>query len=298
MAETYKQRMLREREEAKAAQEAKEAMKKSRLPTFKPTRNDDGTPSKSRVRILPSLNGQDPIKKSFYLWELLKLADVKYPISEPYATWDVENPIQHLLNDIKKSNFDLYKSLRPNESYNVIVLDRANEDAGPQIWPLSYAQYKELEGFILDNSDYEDEDLFDLRIGFDFEVTTKHQAGPDGKKKMFGPPGKAKPVYETKLSPLNKSKGPVFGDKKGTPDQERIDALMAKVPDWMDVFPVPEMSKLEEIVDMLREKVMGEDGEAVSRTSSNSSGKTASPEAEEDDNDRATADEFDELLNS
>jgi hypothetical protein len=292
---SYKERMRMEREEAARLQAEREAAKKNRLPVFSPPRDEKGGIEKCRVRILPGKDGQDPIKKSFMLWKLSNMAGLKYTFSEPYQTWDVENPISEFYNDLRKSNYDLFKEIKPVEGWNVIVLDRADEDAGPKIWTLSYPLFKALEKFILDDSNFEDEDLFSLELGFEFEVITQHAKDPNGKPKMYN----NKKTYETTLNPLIKTKGPVFGDKKGNPDTERIEELMAKVPSWDNVFPIPEMDAMEELMTSVRERVLGDSPDSGSKTASKQSSKSGGKHVEEEDelDDQATADQFESLLN-
>jgi len=279
------ERRRKERQERQAA-------RSNRGRFFRPERNEDGSKCTSRVRILPYVHEEDefPFQEIHTCYDLGRIVG-EFNLVEPFATYGEENPLQEFLGDMRRANFDLYKEYRPNNNFYVPVLVRDEEDDGVQWWRLSYSQYMKIEALVIDNVDWSDEDLFDRKTGFDFQVVTKHN---EQGKKYNG-----KTVYDTDISPIRKWQGPILTKGRGkSADTEAISTLLDSMQTIQEVFPVKSDEELEKIVATLREKLLetgGEEGSSRGGGDTTSSREKELDEAVVEDGTSVT-DEFDTLM--
>lgn len=133
-------------------------------------------------RFLPfsDSNGQPVLAISFYD----KIKEDDKNIVAP-LTFGMEDPIKEMFEEIrkKKDGWDFAKNLRPRERFYAVVLDRADEEAGPQVWQMPESMKQSFYG-ILTSKHNVDKDLLDPETGCDWELqVTPEMEG--GKPKTF-----------------------------------------------------------------------------------------------------------------
>jgi hypothetical protein len=101
----------------------------------------------------------------------------------PYQ-FNLPDPIKEEYDAIRRDNWNIAKNLKAGETYFSLLLDRANEAAGIQVFEFS----KEIRDQIynaLQSEDYQDKDVFDPENGFDFEIKVFPKTDNSGKPKLW-----------------------------------------------------------------------------------------------------------------
>jgi hypothetical protein len=128
-------------------------------------------------RFLPfsDSNGQPVLVVSFYD----KIKEDDKNIVAP-LTFGMEDPIKEMFEEIrkKKDGWDFAKNLRPRERFYSVIIDRADEEAGPQVWQMTEGLKQSFYG-ILTSKHNVDKDLLDPETGCDWElqVTPEMEGG-------------------------------------------------------------------------------------------------------------------------
>lgn len=154
-----------EKIKAKLAELKAKAEKKEKKDSvlWKPTETPDGQ-NKHVVRILPNKFADDPdlpfVKLSFY-----------HKFGKAYQIAPVSNnnpdPVFEFYDEIRRDNWDLAKTLRPNDRYFVPVLVRGHEAEGVKFWGFPEKTYQKLLD-IMGDADYGD--VTDLEQGHDLTL--------------------------------------------------------------------------------------------------------------------------------
>jgi hypothetical protein len=159
------------------------------------------------VRILPysDTHGQ-PCQEVVYYTKLDEFTRFVAP-----HIFGLEDPIHEFKQDLferklPKEDPDrkLFSVCSTKQRYYFLLIDRAHEEIGPQVWEVSDETAGKIFG-ILAHKDYENENLFDPDTGYDFTVSVKPEI-KDGKPKLFnGRPCKVIEIQpRRKPSKLNK----------------------------------------------------------------------------------------------
>lgn len=210
------------------------------------------------VRFLPYDNGNGiPFQEVSY-YNSKKLSE--HRVVAP-CQYDLPDSIQTLLTKLRKNRQDdatwkLMKQLQTRESFYVPVVVRGKEDKGVMIWEMSQKVVNQIFSK-LTNPDYAEEDLFDLKEGYDFIITAQNSG-----KQFNGYDVKELTIdVRRKPSPLAKT-------------QKERDDLMATVPNLKEYFKsyVPSEERME---DMINNFLSGDEG--------TSEGKEVTGEESEDD---------------
>jgi hypothetical protein len=138
--------------------------KKDFTPAYKTWKPEIG--KTYNIRFIQAIdNGSD---EPFYEILFYRGLDQQKRYVAPYQ-FDMMDPIKAEFDNIRKDNWDVAKNLKARESFFGILLDRACPEEGPQVFEFS----KEVRDQIyskLQSADYQEEDVFDVDRGFDFEV--------------------------------------------------------------------------------------------------------------------------------
>jgi len=126
----------------------------------------------NEIRFLPYNDGSGQPFQEIGYYNSKQLSENR--IVAP-CQWGMPDPIQDLMVKLRKNRQDnatwqLMKQLNVRESYYAPVLVRGQEDKGVQIWEMSMKVLNQVYTK-LSHPDYEKEDLFDPKEGYDFTVT-------------------------------------------------------------------------------------------------------------------------------
>jgi len=144
------------------------------------------------VRFLPYQDSQgNPLQSVLFYNKLTKFGERR--MISP-ATFNMPDPIAVLFEKIRKGkeNWPIAKNLRPQERVFAVLIDRADEAKGPQVWEISAELRDKLYG-ILTHKDNVDEDMFSPDTGYDFTLTVVQKTDTNGKPQTFN--GKAVKDY-------------------------------------------------------------------------------------------------------
>jgi hypothetical protein len=226
-------------------------MKKDFTPAYKTWKPEIG--KKYNIRFVQAVdNGSD---EPFYEVLFYRGLDQNKRFVAPYQ-FEMPDPIKAEFDAVRRDNWDVAKNLKARESFFGILCERGKEEEGPQVFEFS----KEVRDQIytqLQSEDYEDQDVFDIESGFDFEVTVSQKTDNSGKPKVWN----GKPVKSMAFS-LRKKSTPLL------PNAELRADFLNKAPKLMEIFrgwvkDEPELrTELQAFYDRLEQGAT--DGEALS----------------------------------
>ena len=159
------------------------------------------------IRVLPyEDSNKQPCQEVVYYTKLDDFTRFVAP-----HTFGMEDPIDIFKKKLFEEKLQkgdpkrkLFSICSEKQRYYFLLIDRKNEDAGPQLWEVSDDTAKQIFG-ILTHKDNEDENIFDADVGYDFTVSVQPDM-ENGKPKFWnGKPCKTiKVIQRKKPSKLHK----------------------------------------------------------------------------------------------
>lgn len=185
------------------------------------------------IRFLPGLgeDGQAFLNIMFYNSKRL----TERRIVAPYQ-YNMEDPILDALTELQKDKskeaWMVWNNLKPTETFYAAIVDRNDPEQKVQIWELSQKLVIKIYT-ILNSKDYVDENLFDVKNGYDFTVSVTPT------EKTYN----GKPVKEINFQARRKS-SPLADS------EEKIKSLLDSIPDMKSYFKrsVMDTDKIENIL--------------------------------------------------
>lgn len=183
-----------------------------------------------RVRFLPWKDAKDGLpflELSFYnIGGKSILAPIQFGKPDP-----INDLIQKLWKGRQDDDIAIAKKLRAKRQSYGALIDRANEDKGPQVWSLKLDIEQALTAYFFDE---DVGDILDVETGFDIKlVTTKDPSG-----KMW----QGKPVLKTTVEASRR------GASKLSNDPEKVKQWLEAVPKMTDYFKLMSTEEIESTV--------------------------------------------------
>lgn len=167
-----------------------------------------------------------------------------------------------------QEDWQLAKSLFPSVKHHAIVIDRDNEDAGPQIWTFTQSVAKRLYNIFLDE---EYGDITDVDRGTDIKV--KRTKADNGFREYAIDPAR-------RDSPLHR-------------DADVVEKWMSNPPDVDSLYKEKSFDELESI---LRAFLEGDDADTGSSMGTERGGSDSSSESSDDSTEATSFDDIDDAF--
>lgn len=220
------------------------------------------------IRFLPYEDkDKQPVQEVIYYTNLIE--DERFIAGYQFGLEDPINQLRtKLLEETDYSKKSLLTYLKEKSRIYAVILDRGQEDKGPQVWEISPALRDALYG-ILAHKDYADEAMFDPDTGYDFTLSVQPEVGPDGKAKLF----KGKAVKKFTLTPRRK---PSKLASKADTQKKILDAM----PDLRGYFTA-QVKKPEDMMNLLTTRISQLEGDSGSSDSDDAGSSSRGSSAKE-----------------
>ena len=164
----------------------------------------------------------------------------KYRLVAP-SSFGLPDPVKDMFDEKRKTKegWTIAKNLRPRERYFALVIDRAHEEKGVQIWEFSKDVRNDFFGIFI-HKDNVDDDMTNVNTGYDFTVNITQKIDANGKPATFnGYAVKAiKPTARKKPSKLSSNKENIDKWTKQMINLEEVFKTQVKTPE--ELFEVLE----------------------------------------------------------
>lgn len=131
------------------------------------------------IRILPYRSLLDEPFETIGYYKNLDEKRVIAPV-----TFGLPDPIRILFEENRKDNWNLAKLLQVQNSYYLVIIDREHEEKGPQIWEVTDEVTNQIFTQMV-SKNYQDENIFDPDVGYDWELNCVQAVDKAGKPKVW-----------------------------------------------------------------------------------------------------------------